>query len=517
MLTDCRSDPYLIKSNNIFGKVVFYLLIQCYNNKKSLPNLYEQGFLFNYKRGIFKFCNVIIEWRSTMKIIIIGCGKVGITLAEQLSEENHDLVLIDTSAQKVQEIPEDIDAIRLYGNGASVNTQMEAGVDKADILIAVTGSDELNLLCCLIAQKTGNCQTIARVRNPIYSKEIGFIKERLGVSMIINPEYAAAMEISRLLRFPSAIKIDTFAKGRVELLKFRVRPEFHLNDVPIRDIRRKFSADILICGVERQEKISIPDGDFILKDNDVLSIIASPKNAADFFKKIGLKTNQVKNALIVGGGKLAHYLANLLLDMKIRVRIVEKDKARCDELNELLPEAEIICGDGTDKNLLLEEGLPHTEAFVTLTNMDEENILLSLYAKEHSNVKLVTKVNRIAFDNIIERLDLGSVIYPKYITMDYILQYVRALQNSIGSNVENLYHILDNRAEALEFAVHEKSPVTDVPLSQLHLKDNLLIGCINRRGKIHIARGNDCIQIGDTVIVVTIQKGLRDIRDILKK
>ena len=283
MLTDCRSDPYLIKSNNIFGKVVFYLRIQCYNNKKSLPNLYEQGFLFNYKRGIFKFCNVIIEWRSTMKIIIIGCGKVGITLAEQLSEENHDLVLIDTSAQKVQEIPEDIDAIRLYGNGASVNTQMEAGVDKADILIAVTGSDELNLLCCLIAQKTGNCQTIARVRNPIYSKEIGFIKERLGVSMIINPEYAAAMEISRLLRFPSAIKIDTFAKGRVELLKFRVRPEFHLNDVPIRDIRRKFSADILICGVERQEKISIPDGDFILKDNDVLSIIASPKNAADFF------------------------------------------------------------------------------------------------------------------------------------------------------------------------------------------------------------------------------------------
>ncbi len=452
-----------------------------------------------------------------MKIIIIGCGKVGITVAEQLSEENHDLVLIDVSAQKIQEIPENIDAIGLYGNGASINTQMEAGVNEADILIAVTGSDELNLLCCLIAQKTGKCQTIARVRNPIYSKEIGFIKERLGISMIINPEYAAALEISRLLRFPSAIKIDTFAKGRVELLKFRIRPEFHLNNVAIKDISKKINADILICGVEREEKISIPDGDFVLKDNDVLSIIASPQNAAEFFKKIGLKTNQVKNALIVGGGKLAHYLANLLLDMKIKVRIVERDKERCSELCEMLPDAEIICGDGTDKNLLLEEGLPHTEAFVTLTNLDEENILLSLYAKERSHAKLVTKVNRIAFDNIIDQLDIGSVIYPKYITMDYILQYVRAMQNSIGSNVENLYHILDNRAEALEFAVHEESPVTNVPLAQLSLKSNLLIGCINRHGKIHIARGNDSIQLGDTVIVVTTQKGLHDIRDILKK
>lgn len=451
-----------------------------------------------------------------MDIIIIGCGKVGITLAELLSAEHHNIVLVDDSSQKLQSIPESLDALRVQGNGASINTLMEAGVNSADILIAVTGSDELNLLCCLIAKKAGKCHTIARVRNPVYNKEIEFIKEKLGISMVINPELTAAAEISRLLRFPSAIKIDTFAKGRVELLKFRIRPEFKLNEMPIHQLGRTHS-NILICAVERGSEITIPDGNFILRDNDVLSIVASPKNAAEFFRNIGLKTNQVRNTLIVGGGKIAYYTARLLQEMKIDVRIVEISRERCEELSELLPEATIVCGDGTDKQLLLEEGLAEAQSIVTLTSLDEENILLSLFAQANSKAKLVTKVNKIAFTDIINNLDIGSVIYPKYLTADYILQYVRAMQNSIGSNVETLYQILDNRAEALEFAIHEKSSVTDIPLSELKLKKNLLIGCINRHGRISIPRGQDSIQVGDTVIIVTTQKGLNDIQDILRK
>lgn len=451
-----------------------------------------------------------------MNIIIIGCGKVGITLAELLSAEHHDITLVDESNQKLQSIPESLDALRVQGNGASINTLMEAGIEITDILISVTGSDELNLLCCLIAKKAGKCHTIARVRNPIYNKEIEFIKEKLGISMIINPELTAAAEISRLLRFPSAIKIDTFAKGRVELLKFRIRPEFKLNDMPIHQFGR-VHGNVLICAVERGNEITIPDGNFVLKDNDVLSIVSSPKNAAEFFRSIGLKTNQVRNTLIVGGGKIAYYTAKFLQEMKIDVRIVEINQARCDELSELLPDATVIHGDGTDKQLLLEEGLAEAESFCTLTSLDEENILLSLYAQANSGAKLVTKVNKIAFTDIINNLDIGSVIYPKYLTADYILQYVRAMQNSIGSNVETLYQILDNRAEALEFAIREKSVVTDIPLSELSLKKNLLIGCINRHGKIRIPRGQDSIQVGDTVIIVTTQKGLHDIQDILKR
>lgn len=452
-----------------------------------------------------------------MKIIIIGCGKVGRTLAQQLSEEQHDIVLVDTNAEKLQEVTEEIDAMTLVGNGASIGVQKEAGVEDADMLIAITNSDELNLLCCLIAKKVSKCETVARVRNPIYSEEINFIKERLGVSMSLNPELATATEMARLLRFPSAIQIDTFAKGRVELLKFKVKPEFDMDGLAVSGLADKFKCDILICGVERDGEVTIPGGDFILKDNDLVSIVASPTNSAAFFKKIGQGTNQVKNALIVGGGTLGYYLAKQLLSMKIRVRIVEKDAKRCEELSELLPEAVIINGDGTDKKLLLQSGLEAAEAFITLTNIDEENIFLALYAKDQSHAKLITKVNRFAFDNIIEKLDLGSVIYPKYITADYILQYVRAMQNSIGSNVETLYQILDNQAEALEFSIREDGPVVGVPLMDLALKKNLLVACINHNGRIIIPRGHDQIQVGDTVIIVTTEKGLQDINDILRK
>ena len=452
-----------------------------------------------------------------MQIIIVGCGKVGRTLAEQLQEEESDITLIDVSANVINSLQDDIDAMGIVGNGASINTLMEAGVDKADILIAVTGSDEMNLLCCLIAQKTGHCQTIARVRNPIYGNEISFIKKRLGVNMIINPELAAAQEISRLLRFPSAIKIDTFSRGRVELLKFKVLPEFGLDGMTISRITETLKCDVLFCAVESKDQVSIPGGNHMIHNGDNVSILASPVNAAAFFKKIGLKTHQVKNAIIVGGGTISYYLAKALLDMNISVKIIEQNTTRCETLSDLLPSATIINGDGTNRSLLMEEGLPQTESFVSLTNLDEENVFLALFAKTISNAKLVAKVNRLAFDDVIDNLDIGSVIYPKYITSDRILQYVRAMQNSIGSNVETLYHILDNKAEALEFAIRDNSPVVGIPLSELNLRQNLLVGYLNHNGVVKIPRGHDTIQVGDTVIIVTTHKGLRDITDILEK
>ena len=453
-----------------------------------------------------------------MYIIIIGCGKVGLSLAEQLSDENHDITLVDSSADKLQNLSDDLDVMKILGNGASISTLQDAGIERADILIAVTGSDELNLLCCLIAKKAGHVSTIARVRNPIYNQEIDFIRESIGLSMIINPELAAATEISRILRFPSAIKIDTFAKGRAELLKFKLKPEFRLGGNRIMDIMDRYHCDILFCSAERDKTVYIPDGNFILQDGDLISIIATPTNAADFFRKVGLKTNQVKNTMIVGGGTIAYYLAKQLQDLKIRVRIIELNRARCEHLSKILPDVTVINGDGTNRDLLMQEGLPHAESFVSLTNMDEENIFLSLFAEQQTEgLKTVTKVNRVAYTEIIDRLDIGSVIYPKYITADYILQYVRAMQNSIGSNVETLYQILDNKAEALEFAVHETSAVTNIPLSELNLKKNLLIGCISRGGNTWIPRGGDRIQVGDRVIVVTTQLGLNDLKDILRK
>lgn len=452
-----------------------------------------------------------------MYIIIIGCGKVGLSLAEQLADENHDITLVDSSAEKLQSLSDDLDVMKILGNGASISTLQDAGIERADILISVTGSDEMNLLCCLIAKKAGHCNTIARVRNPIYSNELNFIQESIGLSMIINPEMAAATEIARILRFPSAIKIDTFAKGRVELLKFKLKPEFHLGGSRIIDIMTRYRCDILFCSAERNGSVYIPDGNFVLEDGDMISIIATPQNAADFFRKVGLKTHQVKNTLIVGGGTIAYYLSKQLLDMKIRVRIIEQNKERCEHLSEILPGVTIINGDGTNRELLMQEGLAHAESFVSLTNMDEENIFLSLFAQQMPDLKAVTKVNRMAYTEIIDRLDIGSVIYPKYITADYILQYVRAMQNSIGSNVETLYQILDNKAEALEFSVRESSPVTGIPLADLNLKKNLLIGCINRDKRTWIPRGADCIEVGDTVIVVTTQVGLNDLKDILQK
>ena len=452
-----------------------------------------------------------------MKIIIVGCGKVGTTLAEQLNRENHDITLIDTNGEAIQNISDSADVMGVTGNGAVYQVQMEAGIQDADLLIATTNSDELNMLCCLIAKKAGNCHTIARIRNPEYSSEIRYIREELNLSLAINPELAAAREIARLLRFPSAIKIEPFAKGRIELLKFLIPEHSLLNDMRVMDVVNRLKSNVLICVVERGNDVVIPDGNFVMKKGDKISFIASHQGSADFFKKAGVDNNIVKSAMVVGGGKLTHYLCRLLEDTKIKIKIIERDEERCRQLSELLPKAMIIHGDGTDEQLLLEEGIRQTEAFASLTGFDEENIMLSLYASSQSKAKLITKVNKIAFENVINSLNLGSLIQPKMLTAEIILQYVRAMQNSMGSsNIETLYKIAADKAEALEFRVKEGSPVLGIPLEKLKLIDNLLVACINRGGTIITPRGKDTVEAGDTVIVVTTHTGLNDLTDILR-
>ena len=453
-----------------------------------------------------------------MNIIIAGCGKVGRALAEQLSREKHDITVIDRKPEAIQQITNIADVRGVVGNGASFEIQMDAGIDTADLMIAVTDADEVNLLCCLIAKKAGGCQTIARVRNPVYHHEIHHIKDELGLSMVINPEWAAAMEMARLLRFPSAIDIDTFANGRIELLRFQLEEQNPLCNNKIKDLHMLSRCEVLICIVERGNEVLIPSGEVELKAGDMISVVASPVNASRFFKTIGIETNQVKNTMIIGGGKISFYLAKRLLEMGIQVKIIEKDRDACERLCEILPKAMIINGDGTDRELLAEEGLAKAEGFAALTNMDEENVMLALYAKSMSKAKKITKVNRNTFDTIIGSLNIGSLIYPKHITSETILQYVRAMQNSIGSNVETLYRLVDGNAEALEFVIKGKSEVTDIPLQELQLKPHILVCAINRKGKIIIPKGQDCIQEGDSVVIITTDCGAyKDIRDIMKK
>lgn len=449
-------------------------------------------------------------------IIIVGCGKVGSTLIEQLSKEGHDITIIDKNAQKVQELTNLYDIMGIVGNGASYSTQMEAGIEETDLIIAVTDSDELNLLCCTVAKRVGNCAAIARVRTPDYSKEVNYLREKLGLAMIINPEQEAAKEMARILYLPTTLEVNSFAHGQAELIKFKIPEGNVLDGVEIMSLSRSISTKVLICAVERDGGVYIPSGNTKLHKDDVISVVASRKLVKSFLEDIGFRTKRVRDTMIIGGGKAAYYLAVQLLHMGISVKIIESDRERCEELSALLPKAIIINGDGTDEELLKEEGIEETQSFVPLTGIDEENIMLTLYARQVSDAKVITKLNRIQFRDVIGQLDLGSVIYPRYITSEAIIAYVRAKKDSKNSNIETLYHMFDHRVEAIEFLVEKESEVTDIPLMDLSLKKNLLISFINRNGTIIIPGGNDCIKVGDTVMIVTTHTGFNGIRDILK-
>lgn len=452
-----------------------------------------------------------------MNVIIVGLGKIGVKLTERLSrEDNINVTVVDIRRDIIQSVVNTYDVMGVVGSGASLDTLDEAGVKNADVLIAATNSDEVNLLICLIARKTGGCKTIARVRDPQYGKEIHLFKEDLGLAMIINPEFFAATEMARILRFPSAIEIDTFAKGRVEILKFKIKEGSPLIGVKLVDLKNKVGGNILVCGVEREDEAFIPSGTFELKEGDLVSIVASVEEATAFFKKIGIKTDRAKDTMIIGGGTTAVYLANRLIKAGIDVKIIEHNPARCEELISLVPKATIINGDGTENNLLLEEGIEDVASVVTLTNIDEENVLLSLFAKTKTKGKIITKINRIAYDEVISTLGLDTIIYPKEITADYVTRFVRALNNSIGNNIETMHYILDGKAEALEFNVLENAPIINKKLEELDLKQGVLVACINRNGTIITPRGKDVILPGDTVIIVTTNKGFEDISDILR-
>lgn len=451
-----------------------------------------------------------------LQIIIVGCGKVGRTLVEQLSREGHDITMIDKDGERLQEICNMYDIMGIPGNGASYSVQLEAGVDTADLIIAVTESDELNLLCCTVASQVGDCAAIARVRTPDYSKEVGYLREKLGLAMIINPELETAKETARILYLPTALEVNSFAHGQAELIKFKIPEGNLLHDMTLAQLSGHISTDILICAVEREGDVYIPSGNFKLKCGDILSFVSTTKSAKKFLKSIGFPTKQVNNCIIIGGGRGAFYLAEQLIHSGIEVKIIESDYKRCEELSTLLPQAIIINGDGTNQELLKEAGIELAEAFVPLTGIDEQNIMLTLYAKQVSNAKVITKINRTNFADVLGQLDLGSVIYPRYITSEAIIAYVRAKKASMNSNIETLYHMYDSRVEAIEFHVDNASAVTDTPLCKLPLKRDLLISFIGRGGNIIIPSGNDEIRVGDNVMIVTTHTGFKDLQDIMR-
>ncbi len=456
------------------------------------------------------------QLEAVMQIIIVGCGKVGYTLVEQLSGEDHNIVVVDVKEERVRSITDELDAMGIIGNGASYQTLLEAGIRQTDLLIAVTNSDEQNLLCCVIAKKAGNCKTIARVRNPIYHEELEFLRQELGLAMIINPEMASAAEIARIFQFPSAVKIDTFAKGRIEMIHFRVTEECKLNNYKLIHIRTTLRCEVLVCTVTRGENVLIPRGDFVFLEGDMVAIVATPANANDFFRKIGINIGRIHTAMIVGGGTIAYYLARRLLAVGIDTKIIESAPERCEQLSELLPKATIINGNGIDQNLLMQEGLDTVQGFAALTGLDEENILLSLHAKKASKAKVVTKVNRISFNSVLDDLKLDSITYPRLLTADSIIKYARSMNASLNSNVENLYKLQDGKVEALEFLIKEENHrLTNIPLMNLPIKKNILVCCINRHNRIIIPGGQDVIQSGDSVVVVLTNERLQDITDIL--
>ena len=451
-----------------------------------------------------------------MKIVIIGAGKIGATLADQLAHEGHEINVVDNDAEAIEAIST-LDVMTTEGNGLSPETQQDAGVDKADLVIATMPTDEQNLLACLIAKKMGVGNTIARVRSPECADSVQMLQDDLHLSMTLNPELASASEIARILRAPSAIKIDTFAKGRVEIHKARIAADSVLDGLVLSDLGR-IQPGVLICVVERGEgEVYIPNGTFALRAGDRISLVAQPKTAAKFFHKIGMQSAPIKRVMLLGGGRISYYLAKQLLEFGANVKIIESSRAACDTLAELLPDATVIHGDATKEKLLAEEGIEKMDAIASLTGIDEENVLMSLYARSVSDAKIVTKINRTTFSHVVKSLDLGSVFHPRYIAADHIVRYVRAMQNSLGSNVETLYKIVGNKAEALEFRATAKSNVCGKPLMELSLLPNLLIGAINRDGNILTPSGRDTIEPGDTVIVVTGNTGLNDLDDILDR
>ena len=452
-----------------------------------------------------------------MNIVIVGIGKLGELLADNLSKEGHDIIVIDTRSAKVEDIINQLDVKGVVGNGASYDVQMNAEVNKADLLIAVTSNDEINIICCLLAKKLGVKQTIARVRNPEYNKQMSLMANELGISMSVNPELDAANEISRILRFPSAIKVETFANGSADLVEIKVVSSSPLVHKSLMNIRMKYQMNFLICAVKRDGKVIIPSGEFIIEENDNIYITANSQTLTKLFKTWGIYKAQVKDCIIVGGGKISYYLADQLVNNGISVKIIEKDETKCLELSEALSKVSIIKGNGNNQKLLLEEGINTTDAIVTITGMDETNIIISTFAKNMNVQKVITKVNGTSYGTILNSLGLDSIVSPKEITSNNIIRYVRGMNCNHNAEFKTLYRLVENQVAALEFFLPTATNFTSIPIKNLKISKNSLIACIIRNGDVIIPSGKDTIEALDTIILVTADAYVNDIMKVIQK
>ena len=451
-----------------------------------------------------------------MKIIVVGDGKVGFAIAKQLDQEGHDVTVIENKANVLSSTMNRLDIVGVLGNGASLDTLLEARVSSSDLLIAATSTDEVNIICCLLAKKLGARHTIARIRNPEYSNTVRVIKDELGLSMSINPEQAAAQEILRALRFSNSIKVSSFAKGRIELAEIRITENSPMMDMRVMDIQRRLKSEVLFVAIQRGKEVLIPRGDTVIHQDDRLTLTGSTKQLEKFFMTIGVLSNRaVREVMIIGGGRITYYLTSMLLDLGMDVKIIEIKKEKCISLVEKFPQATIIHGDGTDHELLISESLEEMDAFVALTDNDEENVIISMFAQSHGVNHVLPKINRVSLGFLLEKLGLENSITPKFITANQIVQYVRAMQNTVGSNVESLIKIVNDKVEALEFRVRDNCRFIGVPIKDLNFRSGILVAYVTHKGVSKVARGDTKIQLSDTVIIVSKVAGLRDINDLL--
>lgn len=451
-----------------------------------------------------------------MKIVIIGAGKVGYSLAKQLAKENNDVTVIDHNQERIDYINSNLDVYSIHGNGANYEVQMLADVSKANLVISATAMDEVNMLSCIVAKKLGAAHTIARVRNPDYIKQVRFLHEELGLSLWINPEQATAEEISRVLRFPAAIKVDSFANGKAEIVEFKLSEKSPLCGVSISSIHPRYKVKVLISIVERAGQVYIPNGDFVLRAGDKISVVGSSVEQGRFANLIGVMKKPVKKVMIIGAGKISVYLAEMLLSMGMKVKILERDYNKCVELKNRIPKATICCCDGTRPDILQEEGISEADALVALTGSDEGNIVTAVYAKSIGIDVVIAKVNGSQYDLVLEKTGIDVTVKTSQITVQRITHYIRAMGNRKGSKMETLYLLNDGKAEAMQFNVTS----ADAPAGQiknLSFRKGVLVSAILRNGKCLIPGGNDQIYANDAVIVVTKHHDIREFSDIFER
>ena len=454
-----------------------------------------------------------------MRILVVGDGKVGHVLAEHLTREGHDVVIVDIDEEALQRSEDTLDVMCIRGNGANAKTLIDAGAQKADIIIAATASDETNMLCCLVAKRLGTQYAIARIRDPEYNESLNLLRHELDIDMAINPERATAQEISRLLRFPFANNIESFARGRVEMVEFRAQEHDVVVGRPLREIAAKVHGipQVLYAAVERDGSVIIPGGDFVIEPGDRVHVAADVVTITEYFRFLGKNSLRVKDVMILGGGRIGYYLAKMIAPMGVHVSLIEINEKKANRLSEALPDVNVIYGDGTDQELLEQESLQQMDAFIALCDRDEENLMTGLFAARQGVPKVVVKNNRVAYADIISSMGLDSVVSPKSITCAHILRYVRARVNGGGTKIEKLYRLMDGTAEALEFVARPSDSYIGVPLRDLHKRPNTLVAVIVRAGRVIVPFGNDHIEAGDNVVIIACESGIADLNEVIRK